>query len=187
MSTAPVSAVTDLDQFLATPPLPGTLPNVRRFYSPIDDVPGALQAIIGSARHSVIVAVYGFDDDALAALLSGYLKNPNVYVQITLDKSQAGGVHERAILERFKHEFAGNSVAIGHSEKGAIMHRKVLLIDGVWRVTGSTNWSLSGEQKQDNEMTVLYSPSACAEARAILDLAHDACLQQMAARAAKAA
>lgn len=160
--------------------------NLRTFWAPVDDVHGVLAALLRSARRSVVLAMYGFADDELAEMLARHLDNPDMHVQVTLDRSQAGGVHEREILERWKHEFAGNSVAIGTSEKSRIMHRKVLLVDGVWRITGSTNWSLDGEQRQDNELTVLSSPSACAEARAMLDLAHDHCLQQMAARAAKA-
>jgi phosphatidylserine/phosphatidylglycerophosphate/cardiolipin synthase-like enzyme len=78
----------------------------------------------------------------------------------------------------------GNSVAIGSSEKGAIMHRKMLLVDGIWRVTGSTNWSTSGETLQDNELTVTQSASVVAEARTVLDIEHDSALAQQAKRAA---
>jgi phosphatidylserine/phosphatidylglycerophosphate/cardiolipin synthase-like enzyme len=93
-----------------------------------------------------------------------------VYVQITLDRSQAGGVHEKALLQKFSHEMTGNSVAIGTSERSAIMHRKMVIVDGIWRISGSTNWSTSGESLQDNELTILNSATACAEARPILDI-----------------
>ena len=119
-------------------------------------------------------------------MLDTYLLDPTVHVQITLDKSQAGGVHERAILEKFKNEMRGNSVAIGTSEKSAIMHRKMVIVDGLWRISGSTNWSTSGESLQDNELTVINSATACAEARPILDIEHNHALGQMAARLLKA-
>lgn len=151
-------------------------------YSPIDDVHGALVQLLKGAQHSVIVAVYGFDDDELADILRGHLDNPAMYVQVTLDRSQAGGVHERALLAKFRHEDMGNSIAIGTSEAGAIMHRKMAIIDGVWLVGGSTNWSDSGETKQDNELTVHRSAELCARARTVLDVAHDHALQQMRAR-----
>ena len=182
MSTAPAPALTsvaDLDCFLATPPLPGTSATCRRFYAPIDDVPGALQAVIGSARHSIVVAVYGFDDDVLAKMLHDYLLNPRIYVQVTLDKSQAGGVHEKALLDKYLHDSEGTSVAIGTSEKGAIMHRKLAIVDGVWLISGSTNWSVSGETKQDNELTISYDAVDCARARTVLDIEHDKCLKAM--------
>jgi phosphatidylserine/phosphatidylglycerophosphate/cardiolipin synthase-like enzyme len=152
-------------------------------YSPIDDVHGALVEILKGAQHSVVVAVYGFDDDELAEILRVHLATPNVYVQITLDKSQAGGVHERELLAKFRHEDVGNSIAIGTSEKSAIMHRKMAIVDGIWLIGGSTNWSESGETKQDNELTIHRSPELCARARTILDIEHDHALEQMRARA----
>ncbi len=179
--TAPL-AITDLDQFKAKPVAAGYPSNVRTFYSPVDGagVHEALKAVIGSARHSVVVAMYGFDDDELAQMLDDALKDPSMYVQISLDKSQAGGVHERAILEKYAHEMTGNSVAIGTSERGAIMHRKMVIVDGLWRISGSTNWSDSGETKQDNEATIMLDAVAAAEARAVLDIEHDHMLAVMA-------
>lgn len=179
--------VADLDQFKAKPSAESYLPNMRTFYSPIDDVHGALKAVIASAQRSVVVSMFGYDDDELAALLDDALLDPDKYVQITLDKSQAGGVHERAILEKYKHEMTGNSVAIGNSEKGAIIHRKMVIVDGLWRISGSTNWSDSGETKQDNEATIILDATVAAEARAVLDIAHDHVLAVMAKAAAKVA
>lgn len=158
---------------------PGYPENTWTFYSPWDDVHLALTTVIGSCQNSLVVAMYGYDDDELAAMIDGFLKNERVYCQISLDKSQAGGVHEKALLQKYQHEMTGNSVAVGTSEKSAIMHRKMAIVDGVWRVSGSTNWSVAGETKQDNELTVMYSAGACAEARPILDIEHDKMLKQM--------
>jgi len=189
VTTATALTIADLDQYKAGKSVDAAyLPHLRTFYSPQDDVHGALKAIIGAATHSVVVAMYGYDDDELAALLDTHLQNPAMYVQISLDKSQAGGVHERAILAKYAHEMTGNSVAIGTSERGAIMHRKMVIVDGVWRVSGSTNWSTSGETLQDNEATILRDAIACAEARTILDVEHDKMLTAMAkAKTAKPA
>jgi phosphatidylserine/phosphatidylglycerophosphate/cardiolipin synthase-like enzyme len=182
--TAPL-AITDLDAFKRVASNDPTYPtNLRTFYSPIDDVHGALKAVIGATTQSLVIAMYGWDDDELAELIAHIIDNPNIYVQITLDKSQAGGVHERTLLEKFKHEMDSNSVAIGTSEKGAIMHRKMVIVDGLWRISGSTNWSTSGETLQDNELTVLQSAAACAEARHVLDIEHNKALKQQAARTA---
>jgi len=177
-------AITDLDQFKTKQPAAGYPANLRTFYSPIDDVHGALVEVIKSAQHSVVVAMYGYDDDELAQLLDAALKDPTKYVQISLDKSQAGGVHEKAILAKYGHDMTGNSVAIGTSEKSAIMHRKMVIVDGQWRISGSTNWSDSGETKQDNEATILLDAVACAEARAVLDIEHNKMLAAMAKPAA---
>lgn len=181
-----LKTIDDLDQFKKSAVSTSYPDNMRTFFAPIDDVHGALKAVIAATTRSLAVAMYGYDDDELAEMIDGFLKDPTIHVQISLDKSQAGGVHERVILEKYKNEMTGNSVAIGTSEKSAIMHRKMVIVDGIWRISGSTNWSDSGETKQDNELTVIRSAEACAEARPVLDIEHDHMLAQMAAAAKKA-
>src|SRR5436305_3075232 len=155
--------------------------DVRTFYSPVDDVHGVLTSLLGSTQKSIVLNMYGYDDDELNDIIMSKLKNEHIYVQMSLDKSQAGGVHERQLLADWNHELIGNSIAIGHSTKGAISHMKIVIVDGVYTVRGSTNWSLAGEQKQDNELTVHNNAVIAAETRAELDRNHDAMLKQMAA------
>lgn len=61
----------------------------------------------------------------------------------------------------------------------AISHLKVAIVDALYIVSGSTNWGNSGEQKQDNQLTVTNDRVIAAEYRAILDRNHAAMLQQM--------
>lgn len=155
------------------------------FYAPRD--PGVHAVIVWAllqATHTVAVNMYGFDDPQVAAIIQGYTEDPDIVVTLSLDKSQAGGKSEKELLERFKHELIGNSIAIGHSSRGAISHDKLVVVDGLYLITGSTNWSQGGEQLQDNQLTLSRVPLAAAEARAIIDLDHDDMLKQMAASAA---
>lgn len=173
-----------LGQFKATGRfLDGYPDDIRTFYSPIDDVHGMLVALLRSAQKSMVLNMYGYDDDELDAIIRSKLKNERVFVQMSLDKSQAGGVHERKILEQWAHGLVGNSIAVGQSTAHAISHMKILIVDGIYTVRGSTNWSLAGEQKQDNELTVHRDAVLAAETRAELDRNHDAMLKQMAAKA----
>lgn len=122
--------------------------------------------------------MYGFDDPDLAEVLRRKLLQAHCYVQLTLDKSQAFGVHERKLLEQ--QDYPASSIAIGTSEHGAIMHMKLCLIDGIYLVTGSTNWSTSAETKQDNQLTVIADPYVAAEARSRVDAVHASILARAA-------
>lgn len=172
--------LSELDQFKHTPFVPGYPAATRTFYSPVDQVHAALTMMVASATHSLVLAMFGYDDDALDAAIHAKVSDEHIYVQMSLDKSQAGGVHERALLAKWNADGVGNSIAIGHSEKGAIMHLKMVIIDGLDVVTGSTNWSTSGESLQDNALVIVRSPLVAAEARARLDIIHNSMLSQMA-------
>lgn len=180
-----LNALVELNKFKATHFPQMYPPNVRTFYSPVDQVHAALAFLVRSAKQSLVLAMYGYDDDELDTVIHEKVTNEHIYVQMTLDKTQAGGVHEKDLLAKWNADGVGNSIAIGHSEKGAIMHLKMIIIDGIDVVTGSTNWSASGESLQDNALVVVRDPLVAAEARARIDIIHDSMLTQM-AKAARA-
>ncbi len=179
-----LTTLTDLDRFKAAPFAPGYPPGARTFYSPVDDVHGALTAVLESASHSVVVSMYGYDDPELNKVLRSKLEDDKIFVQLSLDSTQAAGEAEKPLLAEWLNDGTGNSIAIGHSEKGAIMHLKLVIVDGLDVITGSTNWSLGGETKQDNQLTVIRDPLVAAEARTRVDIIHDDMLKQMAAQRA---
>jgi hypothetical protein len=137
--------------------------------------------------------MFGYDDDQLNGDILTLMRNPNVAVQATLDKSQAGGVHERAILAldlKDDPDFY-NSFVVTTSATDQISHTKggVLIGQGLgWE--GSTNWSSSGEgtgisvnpkvkpapgyKAQNNTLMVSANPVFLARFGARLDTEHSA-------------
>lgn len=162
----------------------GNDPRYVTLFSP-QDGEGIHQLLVDLAQSvdtSYVGNMYGWDDNDVSAALIKLTQNPRVYFQQSLDKSQAGGVHEKKLLALLPQNLFGTSIAVGTSIRHAISHLKVAIFDGIITVSGSTNWSLSGEEQQDNELTVSCDPVRAAQFRAQLDLNHDAMLKQMAAQ-----
>jgi phosphatidylserine/phosphatidylglycerophosphate/cardiolipin synthase-like enzyme len=159
------------------------------YFSPEDGtgIHQLLVDIVNSAQQSLVLNMYGYDDDDIDKALFAKASEPNILFQMSLDKSQAGGVHEKALLAHWYDNALGSSIAVGQSAKHAISHLKVLIVDSLWVVSGSTNWSMSGEQAQDNQLTVSQNPVLAAQYRTILDINHVEMLKQMAKTATPAA
>ncbi|MDP9149140.1 MAG: hypothetical protein M3O36_04245 [Myxococcota bacterium] len=123
---------------------PGDSSDFRTLYVGRDDVHGALMHLFTRVSVSVKFSMFGYDDDALDAVIAGLITSAHVYFQGTLDKSQSGGVHEKKILAAWA-DAVRASFAIGTSATGQIEHTKGGVLDGTVMFEGSTNWSASGE------------------------------------------
>jgi hypothetical protein len=107
--------------------------------------------------------MFGFDDDELNAILMAKVVDPTVAMLITLDKSQAGGVHEKALIaaDQKNNLSAFNThFVIGQSLTGQISHTKGFVVDGKVGGEGSTNWSDSGEGTFANGTWNISGPKA---------------------------
>ena len=164
----------------------GDSPDFRVFYVGRDDVHGVLVYLLSRASRSVKMNMFGYDDEQLNDIIEKLVSNNHVYVQGTLDKSQAGGVHEKKILETWSPEMR-SSFAIGQSATHQISHTKGGVLDGLVAFEGSTNWSASGEgsivegvkRKAQNNTLVVYTQSVeIALFGAELDEEHTVALHQ---------
>ena len=168
----------------------------RVFYVGRDDVHGVLKHVFSRVRLSVKMNMFGYDDDELNQILFDLVKDPTIMVQVTLDKSQASGAHEKAILASDEAndaaEFAADFV-VGQSDTHQISHTKGGVLDGIVAFEGSTNWSSSGEgtgislaaakqhpgfKAQNNTLVVYISPYEIAKFCARLDYEHGVAARQ---------
>jgi hypothetical protein len=118
------------------------------FYVGRDDVHDILKHVLSRVTISLYLNMFGFDDEELNDILMEKAKDPHVLMMITLDKSQAGGVHEKRLLDSdmAKDPAAFNTYfVIGQSATHQISHTKGFVADGNVGGEGSTNWSASGE------------------------------------------
>jgi hypothetical protein len=143
--------------------------------------------------------MFGYDDDQLNQLLIDLATDPSVMVQVTLDKSQSTGAHEKAILSsdaaKDPSAYAAD-FAVGQSDTHQISHTKGGVLDGIVAFEGSTNWSSSGEgagisldaarqhpgfKAQNNTLAVYVNPYEIAKFSARLDYEHGVATHQQAA------
>jgi len=151
----------------------------RLFYVGRDDVHDVLKHILSRVSVSLYLNMFGFDDDELNDILMQKALDPNITMLITLDKSQAGGVHEKALLDADKkHDLKSFNThfVVGQSSTHQISHTKGFVADGIVGAEGSTNWSSSGEgtfvvtgqaggtgyKAQNNTQSVFVDPFNCA-------------------------
>jgi hypothetical protein len=170
-----------------------------------DDVHSILHYLLTGEKVALKLSMFGFDDEQLNEDIMALMKSPNIRVQATLDKSQAGGVHEKKIIamdEASNPDFL-NSFAIGESATHQINHTKasVLIGQGIW-FEGSTNWSSAGEgtgislspgipdpkgyKSQNNTLLVSTNASLLVRFGEQLDKEHLVAQAQMLATQAKA-
>lgn len=171
------------------------------FFVGRDDAHGILHHLIPAETMTFRLNMFGYDDETLNADIIGLIHNPGVRVQATLDRSQAGGVHERAILadDLTSNPDFYNSFVIGQSATHQISHTKGGILTGLGvGFEGSMNWSDSGEgtgislelamkalpgyRAQNNTLLVSTNPVFLSRFSARLDTEHVTALQQQNAR-----
>ena len=168
---------------------PNASKDFHLFYVGRDDVHEVLKHVLSKVTVSLYMNMFGFDDDELNDVIMGLIHDPSITVVITLDKSQAGGVHERRLLasDAAKDPVGFNThFVVGNSSTHQISHTKGFVADGKVGAEGSTNWSTSGEgtfvvkgkaggigyKAQNNTQSIFTDHDAVARFQAELLLEH---------------
>ena len=177
------------------------------FYVGRDDVHNILKHVLSRVSVSLYLNMFGFDDDELNDILMKIAVDPTITMLVTLDKSQAGGKHEAALLEADKkHNLAlfnthvvtkthVQEFVLGQSATHQISHTKGFVADGKVAGEGSTNWSDSGEgtfvvkgkpggphfKAQNNTQSIITDPDTISRFSAELVAEHMIAQKQSAA------
>lgn len=165
------------------------------FYVSRDDVHSILKYVLSRVTVSLYLNMFGYDDDELNDILMAKALDPQVTMLITLDKSQATGAHEQALIHS---DIAKNPTAynthfvVGQSATHQISHTKGFVADGRAGGEGSTNWSSSGEgtfvetgmpggpgyKAQNNTQSIFTDPDTISRFQAELIAEHMTAQQQ---------
>jgi hypothetical protein len=172
------------------------------FYVGRDDVHDILKYVLSRVSVSLYLNMFGFDDEELNDILMAKAKDPHVTMMITLDKSQAGGVHEKKLLNAdvLADPTKFNTyVVIGQSATHQISHTKGFVADSRVAGEGSTNWSASGEgtfvvkeqpggkgyKAQNNTQSIITDPDTVSRFQSELIAEHMAARVQSAVNGAE--
>lgn len=132
---------------------------VRVFYGPKDNLQQVDTDLIARARETIDMAAFVLTNGAITDALAAAAKR-GVQIRLYLDPDQppqAGRAGERlAALART----ANISVRVKRGEP--IMHLKAYQVDRRVLRTGSANFSISGLQRQENDIIVIESQDAVA-------------------------
>jgi phosphatidylserine/phosphatidylglycerophosphate/cardiolipin synthase-like enzyme len=128
---------------------------VRVFYGPHGNFEDVDARLIASARKSIDMAAYVLTDRALVSAL-GAAAMRGVRVRIYIDGEESGRAGSAT-------ELIAETPNVEVRRKGRrrdLMHLKSYQVDGRTLRTGSANFSVSGEEYQDNDLIVIDSPAA---------------------------
>lgn len=130
---------------------------------------------IEAAKQEVLVAVYAFTSEDLAAALA-QAKKRGVAVQVIVDRDfdRTNDNSKSKFLEAQKipvRRLAGSTAKPGEKD-GGLMHQKFAVIDRRVVFTGSYNWTHSAENRNDENLLMFRDASPLAEEyrRAFLQL-----------------
>lgn len=137
-----------------------TVAGVRVLYGPGDGFGSVDARLIGEARRSIDMAAYVLTDRSLITAL-GRAAMRGVRVRIYLDGDEMG--RGASAIEEIAD--APNIEARRKGRSRDLMHLKSYQVDGRVLRSGSTNFSVSGEIYQDNDLIVIESPQAAARFR----------------------
>jgi len=124
---------------------------VDTYFSPDDGVLNALAPLLSSAEESIYFLAYSFTSNQLGDIVREKAQ-AGLTVQSVMESEQVAS-NQGTEYDPFKQ--AGLMVRLDGNE--GLMHHKVFVIDGKIVAFGSYNFSQSAEEKNDENLIIVYS------------------------------
>ncbi len=141
---------------VANTPNPVTFVNgtmIETYFSPDDGVAAHIAELLENAQQSIYFMAYSFTADDLASIVRERAAN-GVTVAGVMDYSQIQSNGQYGEYDAFAQ--AGIDVRVDGNEEG-LLHHKVFIIDEEIVITGSYNFSSSAEERNDENILVIYN------------------------------
>ncbi|MDO9348528.1 MAG: phospholipase D-like domain-containing protein, partial [Anaerolineales bacterium] len=127
------------------------------YFSPDDGVAARLVELIQSAQESIYFLAYSFTSNDIGAAVIERA-GAGVTVAGVMD---AGQVNSNQGTEYDPFRQAGLDVRLDGS--AGLMHHKLFIIDGKIVITGSYNFSASAEERNDENVVIIFNPDVAAQ------------------------
>jgi phosphatidylserine/phosphatidylglycerophosphate/cardiolipin synthase-like enzyme len=133
---------------------------IETFFSPDDQVNEAILPLLENARESIYFLAYSFTADDLGQAIRAAAQR-GVQVRGVMDNNQIES-NTGTEYDLFRRD----GLDVRRDGLDGLMHHKVIIIDREIVITGSYNFSRSAEERNDENVVILYSPQI---AQAFLD------------------
>jgi len=128
---------------------------IEVFFAPQDKISQQLADLLGTAKESIHILAYIFTSDPLAQSIA-VRGEAGVEIQGIFEKDQlnsSGNDYPR---------FLESGYDVHLDTNPGLMHHKVIIIDGEVVVTGSYNFTLSADEKNDENLLIIHDPQIAA-------------------------
>jgi phosphatidylserine/phosphatidylglycerophosphate/cardiolipin synthase-like enzyme len=123
---------------------------IRNYFSPEDNIPPKIVNALRGARSSVHFMAFSFTDGTIgSALIDASHRGVEVEGVVEQRGSDGKGAQLPPLTE------AGISVLTDGNKY--VMHHKVIVIDTLWTITGSYNFTSSGARSNDENLLIIKS------------------------------
>jgi phospholipase D len=119
----------------------------------------ALIDIINNAKHSVHIAIYSLTEPHIVDSIIAAHKR-GIKISLILDVHESKMRNEALMINKLTN--AGIDIRLA-TRQTALMHNKVLIVDNDKVATGSFNYTISAEKKNDENLVVLEGTDVAAD------------------------